>query len=127
MKVFDGMTDREARAWELTAPYREAEYEAVANAFLVSMLYSLAINRGHGAKRLRQDWEDMIRARVEIRHALRQQDGKYKLAATNKNVEDYFMREELRKRGCDVMEWERHVEMDDEGNVWFTDREGSKR
>lgn len=117
------MSDTDVRAWNRTTELRMREYEAVANAMLVSMLYVLATKRGHGPKRLREDWEWMIEARAEIRSALRTQEGQYELAATFKNVEDYYMREELRRRGCDVIEWERHVEMDDEGNVRFTDRE----
>lgn len=126
VKIFPAMTDREARAWALTEPYRMQEYEAVANAMLISMLYALAVGRGHGAQRLREDWEWMIRARAEIRRDLRIQEGSYELAATFQNVEDYYMREELRKRGCDVIEWEKHVEMDQDGNVRFMDREGRR-
>lgn len=121
-KVFPDMSDTDMRAWWRTEKWRLQEYEAISNAFLISMLYTLAIKRGHGAKRLREDWEWMVEARIAVRHALRQQDGQYELAATNKNVEDFFMREELRKRGCDVMEWERHVHMDDQGHVEFMDR-----
>ena len=121
------MSDTDVRAWNRTTEYRMQEYEAVANAMLVSMLYVLATKRGHGEQRLREDWEWMIRARAEIRRDLRIQEGEYELAATFQNVEDYYMREELRKKGCDVLEWEKHVEMDQDGNVRFMDREGSKR
>lgn len=120
------MTDTDVRAWNRTTEFRMREYEAMANAMLVSMLYVLAIKRGHGEQRLREDWEWMIQARAEIRRDLRIQEGNYELAATFQNVEDYYMREELRKRGCDVIEWEKHVEMDQEGNVRFMDREGKK-
>ena len=120
------MSDTDVRAWNRTTEYRMQEYEAVANAMLVSMLYVMATKRGHGEQRLREDWEWMIRARAEIRRDLRIQEGNYELAATGKNVEDYYMREELRKRGCDVIEWERHVEMDQDGNVRFMDREGRR-
>ena len=120
------MSDTDVRAWNRTTEYRMQEYEAVANAMLVSMLYVMATKRGHGEQRLREDWEWMIRARAEIRRDLRIQEGNYELAATGKNVEDYYMREELRKRGCDVIEWERHVEMDQDGNVRFMDREGGR-
>ena len=120
------MSDTDVRAWNRTTVYRMREYEAVANAMLVSMLYVMATKRGDGEQRLREDWEWMIRARAEIRRDLRIQEGNYELAATGKNVEDYYMREELRKRGCDVIEWERHVEMDQDGNVRFMDREGGR-
>ena len=116
------MSDTDVRAWNRTTEYRMQEYEAVANAMLVSMLYVMATKRGHGEQRLREDWEWMIQARAEIRRDLRIQEGEYELAATGKNVEDYYMREELRKRGYDVIEWERHVEMDQDGNVRFMDR-----
>ena len=121
-----GMSDADLRAWKRTEKYRMREYEAMANAMLISLLYYLMINEQdpHGAKRLRRDWEDMIRCRAEIRRDLRVQEGNYELAATFQNVEDYYMREELRKRGCDVIEWEKHVEMDQEGNVRFMDKEG---
>lgn len=121
-----GMSDADLRAWKRTEKYRMKEHEAMANAMLISMLYALSINEQdpHGAKRLRRDWEDMIRCRAEARRELRIQDGEYVLAATGKNVEDFYMYEELRKKGCDVIEWEKHVEMDQEGNVRFTDKEG---
>ena len=128
VKIFPDMSDADVRAWNRTEPYRAREYEAMANAMLISMLYVLATKRGHGAQRLREDWEWMIEARAEARRDLRVQMGTYQLAATGKNVEDYYMREELRKRGCDVLEWEKHVDMDEAGNVRFTDRErGCKR
>ena len=119
---FPDMNDADVRAWKRTTKWRMQEYEAVANAMLVSMLYAQMTKRGHGELRLRQDWEWMIQSRAEIRRDLRIQDGEYELAATFQNVEDYYMREELRKRGCDVIEWERHVEMDRDGNVRFMDR-----
>lgn len=118
-EYFPDMNDADARAWIRTTKWRMQEYEAVANAMLVSMLYALMIGRGHGAQRLREDWEMMIRARAEIRRDLRVQEGEYKLAATYKNVEDYYMREELRKKGCDVLAWEKGVQMDADGNVNF--------
>lgn len=118
-KYFPDMTEADAKAWIRTTKWRMQEYEAVANAMLVSMLYSQMVHRGHGELRLRQDWEWMIESRAEIRHDLRIQDGAYELAATFQNVEDYYMREELRKKGCDVLEWERGVTMDAEGGVHF--------
>lgn len=118
-EYFPDMNDADVRAWIRTTKWRMQEYEAVANAMLVSMLYALMIGRGHGAQRLREDWEMMIRARAEIRRDLRVQEGEYKLAATYKNVEDYYMREELRKKGCDVLAWEKGVQMDADGNVSF--------
>ncbi len=124
-----GMSDADLRAWKRTEKYRMKEYEATANAMLISLLYALSINEQdpHGAKRLRRDWEDMIRCRAEARRELRIQDGEYVLAATGKNVEDYYMYEELRKKGCYVLEWERAVRMDEEGNVWFSDKEAWKK
>jgi hypothetical protein len=96
---------------------------------MISLLYALSINEQdpHGATRLRRDWEDMVRCRAEARRELRIQDGEYVLAATGKNVEDYYMYEELRKKGADVLEWERAVRMDEEGNVWFSDKEARKK
>ena len=61
----------------------------------------------------------MILCRAQARRDLRVQEGRYELAATGKNVEDYYMREELRKKGCEVLEWERGVTMDAEGGVHF--------
>lgn len=122
-EYFPDMNDADVRAWIRTTKWRMQEYEAVANAMLVSMLYGLMIRRGHGAQRLREDWEMMIRARAEIRRDLRVQEGEYKLAATYKNVEDYYMREELRKKGCDVLAWEKGVQMDADGNVRFAEWE----
>lgn len=123
-----GMSDADLRAWKRTEKYRMKEYEATANAMLISLLYALSINEQdpHGATRLRRDWEDMVRCRAEARRDLRVQMGTYELAATGKNVEDYFMYEELRKKGADVLAWERAVRMDEEGNVWFSDREAKK-
>lgn len=118
-KVFSTMTDAEARAWDRTEPYRMQEYEAVANAMLISMLYYLMTEEHYGAIKLRRAWEGMIRARAEARRLLRVQEGRYELAATGKNVEDFFMREELRKKGCDVLAWERGVTMNDKEEVSF--------
>ena len=118
-KVFPKMTDREAKAWDIVAPWREQEYEAMANVMLISMLYYLMTEEGRGAVTLRRAWEGMIRCRAEARRDLRVQEGRYELAATGKNVEDYYMREELRKKGCDVLEWERGVTMNADGGVHF--------
>jgi hypothetical protein len=127
VKIFPDMSDADVRAWNRTEAYRMREYEAMANAMLISMLYVLATKRGHGAQRLREDWEWMIEARAEARRDLRVQMGTYQLAATGKNVEDYFMREELRKKGCDLLAWEKGVEMDVEGNVSFAAWDGGRR
>lgn len=128
VKIFPDMSEADVRAWNRTEAYRAREYEAMANAMLISMLYYLMTEEHYGAIKLRRAWEGMIRRRAEARKDLRVQMGTYQLAATGKNVEDYYMREELRKRGCDVLEWEKHVDMDEAGNVRFTDRErGCKR
>lgn len=121
-----GMSDADLRAWRRTEKYRMKEYEATANAMLVSMLYYIMTCEGKGATVLRRYWEGMILARAEARRELRIQDGEYVLAATGKNVEDYYMYEELRKKGADVLAWERAVRMDEEGNVWFSDKEVRK-
>lgn len=118
-KIFPAMTNQEARAWDLTEAYRMKEYDAVFNAQLISILYYLATEEGYGPVRLRRAGEGMILARAEARRDMRAQDGQYVLAATGKNVEDYYMRDELRKKGCDVLEWERGVTMDAEGGVHF--------
>ena len=127
VKIFPDMSDADVRAWNRTEAYRMREYEAMANAMLISMLYVLTTKRGHGAQRLREDWEWMIEARAEARRDLRVQMGTYQLAATGKNVEDYYMREELRKKGCDILAWEKGVEMDQEGNVSFAAWDGGRR
>ena len=119
VKVFPTMSDADARAWERTAGYRMQEYEAMANAMLISMLYYLMVNEKYGAIKLRRAWEGMIRYRAEARRELRVQEGKYVLAATGKNVEDFYMREELRKKGCDVLAWEQGVTMNDQEEVSF--------
>lgn len=121
LRAYPEMTEADIKAWNRTEKWRMAEYEAMANAILISMLYALSINEQdpHGAKRLRRDWEDIIRCRAEARRDLRVQMGTYELAATGKNVEDYYMYEELRKKGADVLEWERGVTMDAEGGVHF--------
>lgn len=77
------------------------------------------------AYRMRE--EGMIRYRAEARKDLRVQTGTYQLAATGKNVEDYYMREELRKKGCDILAWEKGVKMDAEGNVSFAAWDGGRR
>lgn len=121
LRAYPEMTEADIKAWNRTEKWRMAESEAMANAILISMLYALSINEQdpHGATRLRRDWEDMIRCRAEARRDLRVQMGTYELAATYQNVEDYYMREELRKKGCDVLEWEKGVTMDAEGGVHF--------
>jgi hypothetical protein len=118
-----GMSDTDLRAWKRTEKLRMKEYEATANAMLISLLYYLMTKEKRGAVTLRRAWEGMILARAEARRELRIQDGEYVLAATGKNVEDYYMYEELRKKGADVLAWERAVRMDDEGNVFFSDKE----
>ena len=127
VKIVPDMSDADVRAWNRTEAYRMREYEAMANAMLISMLYVLTTKRGHGAQRLREDWEWMIEARAEARRDLRVQAGTYQLAATGKNVEDYYMREELRKKGCDILAWEKGVKMDAEGNVSFAAWDGGRR
>ena len=119
LRQFPDMTEAEIKAWNRTEKYRMAEHEAMANAMLISMLYYLMTEEGRGAVTLRRAWEGMIRARAEARRDLRVQEGRYELAATGKNVEDYYMREELRKKGCDVLEWERGVTMNADGGVHF--------
>ena len=121
LRAYPEMTEADIKAWNRTEKWRMAEYEAMANAILISVLYALSINEQdpHGAKRLRRDWEDIIRCRAQARRDLRIQDGEYVLAATGKNVEDYYMLEELRKKGADVLEWERGVTMDNDGGVHF--------
>lgn len=42
-------------------------------------------------------------------------------------TEAYRMREELRKKGCDILAWEKGVEMDQEGNVSFAAWDGGRR
>jgi hypothetical protein len=119
VKIFPDMSEADMRAWNRTEPYRAREYEAMANAMLISMLYYLMTEEHYGAIKLRRAWEGMIRYRAEARKDLRVQEGRYELAATGKNVEDYYMREELRKKGCDVLEWERGVTMNADGGVHF--------
>jgi hypothetical protein len=119
VKIFPDMSEADIRAWNRTEPYRAREYEAMANAMLISMLYYLMTEEHYGAIKLRRAWEGMIRYRAEARKDLRVQMGTYQLAATGKNVEDYYMREELRKKGCDILEWERGVTMNADGGVHF--------
>lgn len=114
-----GMSDADLRAWKRTEKYRMREYEAMANAMLISLLYYLMTEERRGAVTLRRTWEGMILSRAEARRELRVQDGEYVLAATGENVEDFYMYEELRKKGADVLEWERGVTMDADGGVHF--------
>ena len=119
LRQFPDMTEAEIKAWNRTEKYRMMEHEATANAMLISMLYYLMTEEGREAVTLRRAWEGMIRCRAEIRRDLRVQEGRYELAATGQNVEDYYMREELRKKGCDILEWERGVTMDAQDGVHF--------
>lgn len=116
------MTDKEKRAWLLIEPYRMQEYDAYSEATEITLLYALAKEFGFGASRLRRAWEAMIRYRVEARAILRQQEGEYQLAATAKNVEDFYFREELRKIGVDVQKWLDGLKIDfEKGEVCFDD------
>lgn len=120
--LFPHMSEKEKRAWLLTEPYRMQEYDAYAMAMEITMLYALATMEKdpHGPVRLRRDWEAMIRCRVLARTMLRKQEGEYQLAATAKNVEDFYFREELRKMGVDVQEWLKGLEINFEtGEVKF--------
>ena len=119
LQQFPDMTEADIKAWNRTEKYRMAEHEAMGNAIIISLLYYLMTGEGRGAVTLRRAWEGMIRCRAEARRDLRVQEGRYELAATGKNVEDYYMLEELRKKGCDVLEWERGVTMDADGGVHF--------
>lgn len=119
-----GMSAKEARAWDLTEAYRMREYDAMATVMIMSMLYYLATNEKdpHGAVRLRQDWEGMVRVRAEARAALRElsSGADYTLQATGKNVEDYYMMEELRKKGVNLTQWEDSTQIDPKtGEVTF--------
>ena len=119
---FGTMTDKEKKAWLLTAPYRRKEYEAVVDTMEMSVLYALRTLEGdeHGYVRLRRIWEQMIPTRVKLRTELRIQDGEYVIADTGKNVEDYYMREELRKIGVVPWEWQKHMTINEEtGEVIF--------
>lgn len=119
-KLFPHMSDKEKKAWALIEPYRMQEYDAYADATEITLLYALAKEFGFGPVRLRRAWEAMVRYRVEARTMLRQQEGEYQIAATAKNVEDFFFREELRKMGVDVQKWWRSMEINFEtGEVTF--------
>ena len=112
VKIFPDMSEADVRAWNRTEPYRMREYEAMANAMLISMLYYMMTEEHRGAVTLRRAWEGMIRCRAEARKDLRVQAGTYQLAATGRNVEDYYMREELRKKGVNLNEWENSTKID---------------
>lgn len=117
-----GMTEKEKRAWVLTAPYRQREYESVVDVVEMSCLYGLSKldKDAHGSLRLRRDWESMIRALVKTQAELRMQDGEYVIAETGQNVENYYMREELRKIGVEPWEWQKHMRIIKEtGEVVF--------
>lgn len=118
--LFPGMSYKEARAWDLTEKYRMMEYSAMGDVMIMSILYYLATEEGRGAVTLRRAWEGMVRTRAEARAALRQQSGEYKLEATGKNVEDFYMMEELRKKGVNIKEWEDSTRIDPKtGEVIF--------
>lgn len=108
------MTDRELRAWQLTAPWRKKEYDDYAYAVEVSVLFMLAVDFGFGVTRLRRAWEGLIRNRVEVRKVLRGEN--YELSDTGHNIEDHYMEEELRKRGVDLRVWLDEVAFNAEGN-----------
>lgn len=119
---FPGMTDRELKAWNLVEKYRAEEYEAVVDVIEISFLYAMASREKdrYGAVRCKQMWQDMIRARVKARAMLRRCEGGYTIEATGKNVEDFFMREELRKIGVEPWEWQKHMSINvDTGEVVF--------
>ena len=65
VKIFPDMSDADVRAWNRTEVYRMREYEAMANAMLISMLYYLMTVEHYGAVKLRRAWEGMIRYRAE--------------------------------------------------------------
>ena len=108
------MSDREARAWVITEPWRRKEYDDYAYAVELSTLFMLAVEFGFGKERLRRAWEALIRNRVEVRRVLRGQN--YELSGTGCNIEDHYMEEELRKRGVDLRAWLDGVTFDQEGN-----------
>jgi hypothetical protein len=119
-----GMSAKESRAWDMTEAYRMREYDAMATVMIMSMLYYLATNEKDpmGAVRLRQAWEGMVRVRAEARAALREMSSgaDYTLMATGKNVEDYYMMEELRKMGVNLKQWEDSTKIDPKtGEVTF--------
>lgn len=114
------MSDKEARAWALTAEYRKREYDAYAYAEELSVLYMLAVEYGFGKIRLKRAWKRLIKNRVLVRHELRRQG--YIIKDTGKNVEDIYMEEELRRRGVNLKQWIDTLEFNAETNeVRFTD------
>jgi hypothetical protein len=119
-----GMSAKEARAWDMTEAYRMREYDAIATAMIMSILYYLATKEEdpHDLVSLRQDWEGMVRVRAEARAALREMSSgaDYTLTATGKNVEDYYMMEELRKMGVNIKQWEDSAQIDPKtGEITF--------
>lgn len=122
-QYFPDMQEADVRAWIRTTKWRLKENEAMANVMLISMLFYLMTEEHYGAIKLHRAWEGMIRLRAEARKAMRQQDGAYTLEHTGRNVEDFYMREELRKKGCDVLEWEQGVTMDENDEVHFAPRD----
>ena len=119
-----GMSAKEARAWDMTEPYRMREYDAMATVMIMSMLYYLATKEEdpHDPVSLRQDWEGMVRVRAEARAALRElsSGADYTLMGTGKNVEDYYMMEELRKLGVNIKQWEDSTQIDPKtGEITF--------
>lgn len=116
------MSDKEARAWALTEPYRKREYDAYSYAVELSVLYMLALEFGFGKIRLRRAWKQLIRNRVLVRHELRYKN--YTLKDTGRNVEDTYMEQELLRRGVNLKEWLDTVIFNvDKNEVRFTDEQ----
>lgn len=71
---------------------------------------------GMSAKEARA-W-DMTEARAALRELSSGAD--YTLQATGKNVEDFYMMEELRKRGVNLKQWEDSTQIDPKtGEITF--------
>lgn len=69
------------------------------------------------------DQDEVIRGMIlEARAALRElsSGAGYTLMATGKNVEDFYMMEELRKKGVNLKQWEDSTKIDPEtGEITF--------
>ncbi len=95
------------------------EMDSYANTHDATVLWTLHVTKGYGAKRLRDFWEDVIKVRLAFRNY---RDKNYKVQPTGKNIEDFALTRYLLDIGVDLKAWEAEgIQYDeDTGEVTFT-------
>lgn len=105
-----GFRDKE---WEA---YLDEERGDLCQVIMETMLYAAAQRYHLGENGCKALYLDSLRLINESRALMREYGTEagnaYEIKRTGKNVENYYIREELRKMGINVGDWERAIECD---------------